>query len=131
MNTKSIPNLCTCMHRSVPYLCILYTALSLQLTPKSHIRRCIIKNSPVYTPTTPNSLAILLMWLHNFPQACTFTVHTMRIKASGVVRTSTGQVSNFLADEALGVRVLPLRYLGPAILGRVSCRAAFETDSRS
>ena len=58
-------------------------------------------------------------------------VHTMRVESFGVVWAAAGQVAHFMADEALGVRVLPLRNFGLALLRCVGGSSALEADSRS
>ena len=56
-------------------------------------------------------------------------VRTVRVEAFGVIRASAGKVTSFLADEALGIGVLPLCHLGPALLGRVCGRPTLEADT--
>ena len=58
-------------------------------------------------------------------------VHTMRVESFGVVWAAARQVAHFMADEALGVRILPLSNLGLALLRHVGGGSALKTDPRS
>ena len=57
--------------------------------------------------------------------------HTVRVQSFRVVWTGTGEVAHFLADEALGIGILPLRYFGLALLGCVTGRTTLEADASS
>lgn len=55
----------------------------------------------------------------------------MRVEAFGVVWTAARQVANFMADETLGIRILPLRNFGLTPLRCVSGSSTLKADSRS